>query len=48
MKTLNIERGSPWENACSESFKSRLREEFFNVEAFGSKLEAKVLGRHHR
>ncbi len=32
----------------SESFNSRLRDEFLNVEAFGSKLEAKVLGRDHR
>ena len=48
MKTLYIEPGSPWENAYSESFNSRLRDEFLNVEAFGSKLEAKVLGRDHR
>lgn len=48
MKTLYIEPGAPWENAYSESFNSRLRDEFLNVEAFGSKLEAKVLGRDHR
>lgn len=48
MKTLYIERGSPWENAYSESFNSRFRDEFLNVEAFGSKLEAKVLGKEHR
>ncbi len=48
MKTLYIEPVSPWENAYSESFNSRLRDEFRNVEAFGSKLEAKVLGRDHR
>lgn len=48
IKTLYIEPGSPWENASSESFNSRLRDEFLNVELFGSKLEAKVLGREHR
>lgn len=48
MKTLYIEPGSPWENPYSESFNSRLRDEFLNVELFGSKLEAKVLGREHR
>lgn len=48
MKTLYIEPGSPWENPYSESFNSRLRDEFLNVEAFGSKLEAKVLGSEHR
>jgi putative transposase len=48
MKTLYIEPGSPWENPYSESFNSRLRDEFLNVELFGSKLEAKVLGREQR
>ena len=48
MKTLYIEPGSPWENPYSESFNSRFRDEFLNVEAFGSKLEAKVLGKQHR
>jgi len=46
--TLYIEPGSPWENAYSESFNSRFRDEFLNVELFASKLEAKVLGREHR
>jgi transposase InsO family protein len=32
MKTLYIEQGSPWENPYSESFNSRLRDEFLNVE----------------
>ena len=32
MKTLYIEPGSPWENPYSESFNSRLRDEFLNVE----------------
>jgi len=48
VKTLYIEPGSPWENPYSESFNSRLRDEFLNIEAFGSKLEAKVLGKEHR
>jgi transposase InsO family protein len=47
MKTLYIEPGSPWENPYSESFNSRFRDEFLNVEVFSSKLEAKVLGREH-
>ena len=48
MKTLYIEPGAPWENPYSESFNSRFRDEFLNLEVFGSKLEAKVLGREHR
>jgi len=48
VKTLYIEPGSPWENPYSESFNSRFRDEFLNIEAFGSKLEAKVLGKEHR
>ena len=47
-KTLYIEPGSPWQNAYSESFNSRFRDEFLNREAFGSVLEAKVLGQEHR
>jgi transposase InsO family protein len=46
--TLYIEPGSPWENAYSESFNSRFRDEFLNREAFGSLLEAKVLGHEYR
>jgi len=46
--TLYIEPGSPWENAYSESFNSRFRDEFLNREAFGSLLEAKVLGREYQ
>ena len=48
MKTLYIEPGAPWENPYSESFNSRFRDEFLNLEVFGSKLEAKVLGGEHR
>lgn len=47
-RTLYIEPGSPWQNAYSESFNSRFRDEFLNREAFGSLLEAKVLGKAHR
>ena len=47
-KTLYIKPGSPWQNACSESFNSRFRDEFLNREAFASVLEAKVLGNQHR
>jgi putative transposase len=47
-QTLYIEPGSPWQNAYSESFNSRFRDEFLNREAFASVLEAKVLGKEHR
>jgi putative transposase len=45
---LFIEPGSPWQNAYIESFNSRLRNEFLNVEAFGSLKEAQVLAEQHR
>jgi transposase InsO family protein len=41
--TLYIEPGSPWENAYSESFNSRLRDELLNRELFTTLEEAKVL-----
>jgi putative transposase len=47
-KTLFIKPGSPWQNAYSESFNSRFRDEFLNREAFATLLEAKVLGKAHR
>ena len=47
-KTSFIAPGSPWQNAYSESFNSRFRDEFLNVELFTSVLEAKVLGEEHR
>jgi transposase InsO family protein len=47
-KTLYIKPGSPWQNAYSESFNSRFRDEFLNRETFASVLEAKVLGKQHR
>lgn len=47
-KTLYIKPGSPWQNAYSESFNSRFRDEFLNRESFASLLEAKVLGKSYR
>ena len=43
-----IPPGSPWENPFVESFNSRLRDEFLNIEIFASLLEAKVLAEQHR
>ncbi len=43
IQTLYISPGSPWENAYCESFNSRFRDEFLNLEVFTSVLEAKVL-----
>lgn len=40
--------GSPWQNAYSESFNSRLRDELLNREIFGTLAEAKVLGSEYR
>lgn len=48
VRTLYITPGSPWENAYSESFNSRLRDEFLNREEFASVLEAKVLSAEWR
>jgi putative transposase len=48
VKTLYIEPGSPWENAYSESFNSRLRDELLNRELFSSLTEAKILVEQHR
>jgi putative transposase len=47
-QTLYIEPGSPWENAYSESFNSRLRDELLNGELFSSLKEAAVLLEPHR
>jgi putative transposase len=41
--TLYIEPGSPWENAYSESFNSRLADELLDREVFASLKEARVL-----
>ena len=47
-KTLYITPGSPWENAFSESFNSRLRDELLDRELFTSEAEARVLLEDHR
>lgn len=46
--TLYIEPGSPWENAYSETFNSRLRDEILDREVFETLKEAKVLLEDHR
>jgi transposase InsO family protein len=46
--TLYIEPGSPWQNAYSESFNSRLRDELLNREVFETLAEAKVLTEDYR
>ena len=43
VKTLFIERGSPWENGYIESFNGKLRDELLNREIFSTLGEAKVL-----
>ena len=43
VKTLFIEKGSPWENGYIESFNGKLRDEFLNREIFTTIAEAKVL-----
>lgn len=48
VKTLYIEPGSPWENAYSESFNSRFRDELLNRELFTTVIEAKVLTEQYR
>ena len=47
-KTLYIAPGSPWENAYSETFNSRFRDELLNRELFTGLAEAKMLGRRFR
>jgi transposase InsO family protein len=48
VQTLYIEPGSPWENAYSESFNSRLEDELLAREIFTSLAEAKVLVEQYR
>jgi putative transposase len=48
VKTLYIEPGSPWENAYSESFNSRFRDECLNRELFESLAEARVIAEDYR
>ncbi len=46
--TLYIEPGAPWQNAYSESFNSRFRDELLNREIFTTLAEAKVLAEEYR
>ena len=43
VKTLFIERGSPWENGYIESFNGKLRDEILNREIFNTLTERKIL-----
>ena len=44
VKTLYIERGSPRENGCRESFNGKLWDELLNVEIFDTLVEAQAVG----
>jgi putative transposase len=48
VKTLYIEPGAPWENAYSESFISRMRDELLERELFANLKEAQVLLEDYR
>jgi len=48
VETLYIEPGAPWENAYSETFVSRLRDELLDREAFANLTEAQVLAGDYR
>jgi transposase InsO family protein len=41
--TAHIEPGSPWQNGFAESFNSRYRDEFLNIELFATVAEARGL-----
>jgi transposase InsO family protein len=43
VKTLFIERGSPWENGYVESFNGKLKDELLDREIFTTQEEARVL-----
>ncbi|MDX1926114.1 MAG: transposase, partial [Pirellulaceae bacterium] len=43
VRTLYIEKASPWENGYNESFNGKLRDELLNGEVFYSLAEARVL-----
>jgi putative transposase len=47
-RTLYIAPGSPWEDAYSETFNSRLRDELLDRELFETLKEAKVIVEDHR
>ncbi len=46
--TLYIEPGSPWENAYSETFISRMRDDLLDREVFANLKEAQVLAGDYR
>jgi putative transposase len=48
VRTLYIEPGAPWENAYSETFVSRMRDELLDREMFANLEEAKVLAEDYR
>ncbi|HZY66557.1 MAG TPA: integrase core domain-containing protein [Rubrobacteraceae bacterium] len=48
VKTLYIAPGAPWENAYSETFISRMRDELLDREVFANLKEAKVLLENYR
>jgi putative transposase len=48
VRTLYIEPAAPWENAYSETFISRLRDELLDREVFANVKEAKVLAEDYR
>jgi putative transposase len=48
VETLYIEPGAPWENAYSETFICRLRDELLNREVFANLKEAQVLAGDYR
>ena len=41
---LDIAPGSPWQNGDAESFHSKVRDEFLNLEEFESEPQARALG----
>ena len=48
VETLYIEPGAPWENAYSETFVSRLRDELLDRELFANLKEARALAGDYR
>jgi putative transposase len=48
IKTLYIEPGSPWQNGFTESFNSKLRNEFFERELIYTLMEARVMAEDWR
>lgn len=48
IKTLYIEPGSPWQNGFTESFNSKLRNEFFEMELIYTLMEARIMAEDWR